>query len=189
MPVVHRDRWTVEDLEQLIEGRDGHTPRYELVDGDLLVTPAPSNRHQAILVELFVLIREYVKHHRLGKAYVSPCTVALTPDSRFEPDLFVIPRVAGRLPPLDALITRIMLAAEVVSSGSARHDRITKRKFFLGNGVPDYWVVDGEAQIFEVWKPGDDRAALVDDRLIWQPVPSVPAFELDVRQFFASIED
>ena len=55
--------------------------------------------------------------------------------------------------------------------------------------MPEYWVVDGEAEAFEVWKPGDERAALIDDRLVWQPREGVPQFELDVKRFFADVVD
>lgn len=86
-------------------------------------------------------------------------------------------------------MTRLLLAVEVLSPGSARHDRITKRRFFQAQQVPDYWVVDGEANAFEMWRPGDERAALVDDRLEWRPAGADVAFELDVRQLFIDVSD
>ena len=55
--------------------------------------------------------------------------------------------------------------------------------------MPDYWVIDGDALAFEIWHPGDDRAALVDDRVDWRPDGASSAFELDVRAFFARAED
>jgi Uma2 family endonuclease len=60
---------------------------------------------------------------------------------------------------------------EVLSAGSARHDRITKRRFFQSHGVPEYWVVDGESEAIEVWRPTLD----------------VPALEIDVSAFFAGV--
>jgi Uma2 family endonuclease len=189
MPALRQDHWTIGDVERLVDEREGYTPRYELVDGELLVTPAPNTRHQAILGELYALVREYVKRHRLGRALFSPGTVTLTPQTRFEPDLYVIPLARGRMPRLNDPVTRLLLAAEVLSPSSVRHDRITKRRFFQRHGVPEYWVIDGEAESFEVWTPGDDRAALTDDRLVWRPYEGVPAFELDVRHFFADLAD
>ena len=189
MPAVEKHVWTIEEVEQLIEEREGYTPRYELVGGDLLVTPAPSGRHQRIVLELAVLIREYVRRHRLGEAVISPSTVRLTSNTRFEPDIYVNPADGGRLPHASDVVTRLLLAVEVLSASSAHHDRFTKRRFFMAHGIPEYWVVDGESEAFEVWHPGDDRAALIDDRLIWRPDRATEPFELDVRFFFASVAD
>jgi Uma2 family endonuclease len=189
MPAIQQHYWTIEEVEHLMDEREGYTPRYELVDGELLVTPSPSRRHQRILGELYVLIRQYVQLHNLGEAVFSPSTVKLTPKSHLEPDLYVIPSVNGKRPRLLDPVTTLLLAAEVLSPSSARHDRITKRRFFLRYGLPEYWVVDCEAEVFEVWRAGDERAALIDDRLIWQPVEHVPPFELAVRRFFADVAD
>ncbi len=189
MPALQPSRWSVEEFDRLVNEREELAPRYELVDGELLVTPGPNKRHQRIAKELMLLLDAYVKQHRLGEVGYGPGEVRLTKDSRFEPDVFVDPAIDGRMPRMKDLVTRLLLAVEVLSPSSARHDRITKRRFFQRNGVPEYWVVDGEAEAFEVWKPGNDRAALIDDQLTWQPDASVPPFELDVRQFFASVAD
>lgn len=69
------------------------------------------------------------------------------------------------------------------------HDRITKRRFFQSHGVPEYWVVDGESEAIEVWRPDDARAVLVDDRLSWRPTLDVPALEIDVSGLFADVAD
>jgi Uma2 family endonuclease len=55
--------------------------------------------------------------------------------------------------------------------------------------VPEYWVVDGESEAIEVWRPDDARAALVDDRLSWRPTLDVPALEIDVSALFADVAD
>ena len=189
MPAIRQQRWTIEEVDRLVDERDGYTPRYEFVDGDLLVTPAPNVRHQRIVRELLVLLHAYVKEHRLGEVGFGPGEVRLTPETRFEPDLFVIPMVDGRLPRWMDRVTRLLLAIEALSPSSARHDRITKRRFFQLHRVPEYWIVDGDAEAFEVWRPADERAALIDDLVVWRPNDAVPAFELDVRRFFADVAD
>jgi Uma2 family endonuclease len=189
MPALRHRVWSVEEVERLADERPGLTPRYELVDGELLVTPAPSDRHQRIVAELFVLVREYANRNAIGEARLGPGLARLTPDSRFEPDLFVVSNVDGRRPRADDSLTRLLVVAEVLSPGSGRHDRITKRRFFQRHGVPDYWVIDGDAGTFEIWRPDDERAALVDDRLVWLPEGARVPFELDVSAFFASVSD
>lgn len=189
MPAVEQRRWTIEEVERLMEEREGYTPRYELVDGELLVTPAPSNRHQRIAGALYILLRRYVEHHGLGEAFFSPGNVRLTPATRFEPDVYVVPLIDGRRMRGTETVTRLTLAAEVLSSSSARHDRITKRVFFQKHGLPEYWVIDGETEAFEIWHPADERALLADEEVRWQPDGAPEPLVIDVKQFFADVAD
>ncbi|HEX6807870.1 MAG TPA: Uma2 family endonuclease [Gemmatimonadaceae bacterium] len=189
MPATHGQRWSREDVERLVEERDGYTPRYELVDGQLLVTPGPNGRHQRIAIELAVLLRAYVRHQRLAEVRLGPGEVALDGENRFEPDIFVAPAVDGRFAAANEPVSHPLLICEVLSPSSARHDRITKRRAFQRRDVPEYWVVDGSAQAIEVWRPGDERAMLIDDVLTWRPAGSSQPFTLDVKAFFASVAD
>ena len=179
--------WTVERVRALED--DGR--RHEVLDGELLVTPSPTGRHQRIVFELARWIAAYVDREQLGELRLGPHAVWPEPgsDQYVEPDLFVVPAVDGKRPPADAPVTRLLLAVEVLSPGSARHDRITKRALYQRGGVPEYWVVDGETEAFEIWRQGDDRAALVDARLVWRPMGAAEPFELEVRRFFDSVRD
>jgi Uma2 family endonuclease len=189
MAVLRPRRWTAAEVERLAEAREGLSPRYELVDGELLVTPAPSGRHQRIIFQLAVLLHEYVARGRLGEVRLGPGKLDLVTGERYEPDLFVLPAIDGRRPPAADASIRPMLIVETLSPGSSRHDRITKRRSFQRNSVPEYWVVDGDAEAFEIWHPHDERAVLADDRIVWLPQGSANAFELDVGAFFASVAD
>jgi Uma2 family endonuclease len=189
MPAVHQRQWTLDEVERLADEHVEPTQRYELANGELLVTPSPTDRHQRIVGELFVLLRDYVKRHGLGEVRLGPARARIAENSRFEPDLFVVSAVDGHPPRADEPVTPLLLVVEVLSPGSARHDRITKRRFFQSHGVPEYWVVDGESEAVEVWRPDDVRALLVDGRLSWRPGSDVPALEIDVRVFFANVAD
>src|SRR5437764_4790544 len=89
-----RRHWT---LEQFYRERDAGPPgmRYELVDGELLMTPSPHWSHQRIALELTVVLRAYVKQHDLGEVFVSPLDVLLEPDLVLQRDVLVVP--AGEL--------------------------------------------------------------------------------------------
>ena len=158
MPVVHPRRWTRAEVDRLIDERPGYTPRYELVDGELLVTPSPSLRHQRIIFRLALLLEPYVAKHKLGEIFLGPAELPLVTGERYEPDLFVIPLVDGRRAPDNLKLTKAVLICETLSPGSSRHDRITKRRAFQRNGVPDYWIIDGDAEVFERMASGG-RAA------------------------------
>jgi len=189
MPAAQGHRWTREDVGRLVEEREGYSPRYELVDGELLVTPGPNRRHQRLVVELTVQLNAYVRSQGLGEVSLGPGEVALDGESRFEPDIFVAPAIDGRRAPGSDPVSEPLLICEVLSPGSARHDRITKRRAFQRHGVPEYWVIDSSAEAFEVWRPGEERATLVDDVLTWRPAGSQEPFRLDVRAFFADLAD
>jgi len=188
MPALRDRTWTVDEVDRLIDEREGLYPRYELIDGELLVTPAPTNRHQRIVGELFVLLRQYVIANRLGEARFGHAR--LTPDTRLQPDLFVVPSVDGKRPRADdSIIIDASLVIEVLSPSSLRHDRFTKRRFFQHRGVPVYWIVDPDGESIEVWRPGDERPEVSDERVTWQPEGAQTPFELDVRRFFAEVAD
>jgi Uma2 family endonuclease len=189
MSAVRQGRWTREDVALLVEERDGYSPRYELVDGELLVTPGPNGRHQRIALELAVLLREYVIREQLGEVRLGPGEIDLDGESRFEPDIFIVAAVDGRRAPANDPVTSPVLICDVLSPGSARHDRITKRRAFQRHAIREYWVVDGNSEAIEVWRPGDERAALIDGALTWMPAGCAEPFTLNVKAFFAADAD
>ena len=138
---------------------------------------------------MFVLLHAYVTEHALGEVRLGPAAARVSAEARFEPDIFVVPNVDGRRPRADGSVVRVSLIVEVLSPDSAHGDRVAKRRHFQAHDVPEYWVVDGDSETFEVWRGRDERADLIDARLTWQPVPQVAPFELDVRRFFGEIAD
>ncbi len=97
MPSTQPRRWSEDDVARLIDARPGLTPRYELVDGELLVTSPPTNRHQRALLELAVGLRAYLMEQPVGEVFLGPVDLRLRPGTRFEPDLCVVPAPNRRL--------------------------------------------------------------------------------------------
>ncbi|HEY7895211.1 MAG TPA: Uma2 family endonuclease [Gemmatimonadaceae bacterium] len=188
MPSLQPRRWTVREVSRLIDARPAYTPRYELVNGELLVTPAPTRRHQRVIIQLAFRLQPYLTVQRVGELLLGP-DVRLREGTLFEPDLCIVPAPDGRLDKTSNPISHPLLICEALSPSSVRHDRFTKRRAFQRDGVPDYWVVDGAAGTFEVWHPHAERAELIDSRLTWRPAGCTEPFELDVKAFFASIAD
>lgn len=85
------------------------------------------------------------------------------------------------------MVRALLLAAEVLSPSSARHDRVTKRGFFARVQVPEYWIVDIDARVFERWRPGDERAEQVDEWLTWMPASAAEPFTLELPAYFARV--
>jgi len=90
MPTVKRD-WTVADIHALPD--DGM--RYEVIDGELFVTPAPAFRHQEAVAKLYVILAEYLQHERVGHAFFAPADVVFSARRGVQPDVFVMPLVSG----------------------------------------------------------------------------------------------
>ena len=185
MPHAAAD-WTAERVRALPD--DGL--RYEVVDGELLVTPAPRWAHQRAVAELFVILREHVRRHRLGEVTFSPADVELDPRTLVQPDLFVVPLVDGvRMQEWSDIEGRLLLAVEVLSPSTARADRHLKRRRYQRAGIPEYWIVDLDARLVERWRPGDERAELLAETLDWSPSGAAEPLVLDLPAWFATVLD
>lgn len=184
MPTLKR-HWTVDDLAELPD--DGN--RYEVVDGELFVTPAPSLDHQEAVLRLATLISEYVQREGVGHLVVSPADVTFSKSRSVQPDLFVVPPVAGRRPRHFRDVGRLLLAIEILSPSTARADRVAKRTLFREERVPEYWIVDLDSRTVERSTPADPRVEIASEQLIWQPAGAVTPLTIDLADYFALILD
>ncbi len=174
-------KWTREMVLALPD--DGN--RYELFDGELLLTPAPTGLHQVALMRLFTSVAPFVEAHRLGVMLWSPADLHLGGDQLSQPDLFVVPylphdRNWGGFP-------NPILVIEVLSPSTARFDRIVKRRRFQRAGIAEYSVGDLDARAAERWRPTDERPEILDDRLAWLPEAAAEPLEIDLPQFFTEV--
>jgi Uma2 family endonuclease len=177
--------WTVADLAGMPD--DGQ--RYEVIDGQLFVTPAPALRHQDAIMSLALLLAPYVKAQSIGHLVVAPADVTFSPRRGVQPDLFVARLVEGRRPRESSDIRGLLLAVEVLSPSSARADRVVKRALYRDEGVDEYWVIDLENRCFERSTPADTAVALEVDTLRWQPAGAGSALVIDVKRYFAEVLD
>jgi len=173
--------WTLDMVRALPE--DGN--RYEVLDGTLLVSPAPSYRHQIAVGLLYEILAPYTRRHDIGRTLMSPADIELSPTRLAQPDLFVIP--AGLRATSWRDITRLLLTAEVISPSTARWDRYDKRTAYQEKEIPEYWIVDLDARIFERWRPTDLRPEILGEAIDWQPLTSVPPLEIDLVKYFADV--
>jgi Uma2 family endonuclease len=174
-------RWTAELVRALPD--DGK--RYELVSGELVVTPAPAPLHQSILAALYDRISPYLQHTGAGQIRWSPADLALGEDEILQPDLFVLPASLPRGFRTWSQVTLLLLAVEVLSPSTARYDRIVKRRRYQRAGVPEYWIVDPDARVIERWRPQDERPEIASERLEWRPAAESPPLLLDLSALFA----
>ena len=150
--------WTLEELDRLPE--DGN--KYELVHGDLLVTPPPSYDHETIASRLSGVIDPYARANGLGMVY-RPRAIVRLGGSEVEPDLVV--REPAPMGTAWEAAPLPLLVVEVVSPSSRRHDYEVKRTFYADDArIPDYWIVDPEARRITVVNPGRTDAVFEDER-------------------------
>ncbi len=190
MPAVRR-HWTTADVRALIEESPTAWPRYELIDGELLVTPSPGNPHQIAVLECVYLLKPYLDRERVGVVLTSPADLELRPETIIQPDVFVLPE--GAAEGGDGWtwrdVRRMLLAVEVISPSSVRTDRVTKRDYYLDAGVPDYFIVDIDARIVEHWSPKRDTPLVLRDQLVWRPVGAEEPLRASLPDFFGGITD
>jgi Uma2 family endonuclease len=178
MPDTDR-RYQVEEVLAL--PRDGR--RYEVVAGELLVTPAPAPLHQLVLTRLVAALSGYfAAHPELGTVYVGPGDVFLGEEDYVQPDLLVVP--PGEVAKSWRELHRLLLAVEVVSPESSFADRVVKRRLYQRHGVASYWVVDPDARLVEVWQPHDDRPVIVTNELRWRVAPQAGELAIGLSGLF-----
>ncbi len=182
MPDTAR-RYTVEEV--LAFPSDGN--RYELVDGELLVTPAPRSRHQLIVGELYGRLYQYLEpRRREARVVLSPADIRWPGEVLVQPDVFVVP--AAELTAQDwSSVRTLLLAVEVVSPSSSRHDRVTKRQVYQRQRVATYWVVDPDARVVEVWHPDDQRPEIVTGVLTWRLPGAAEELRIELEAVFAGV--
>lgn len=177
--------WTAQAVRELPD--DGQ--RYEVVDGELLVTPSPVYAHQRMVSRLMLLLQPHVESHALGDVVTSPSDVELDPRTLVQPDLFVTPLVDGRLPRTWDEMQAPTLVIEVLSPSTARADRHRKRLRYQRARIAEYWIVDLDARLVERWRPGDERPEVLDEALEWKPDPAIPPLLIELPVLFAEVLD
>lgn len=147
MPVLPRDHaWTVADLADLPD--DGL--RYELVDGTLLVSAAPSKLHQRAVGNLHLLLRQACPAGL--EVFLAPTDYQPTLTRSLQPDLLVVSRDD---PGDGAVTTPLVLAVEVLSPSSRSVDGVLKRSLYEQSGVAHYWIVDPHEPSITSWSLRD----------------------------------
>jgi len=169
--------WTLAELDRLPD--DGN--KYELVEGELFVTPAPSPAHERLSSVLYSILLPYVRKERLGDIY-TPRAVVRTNGSEVEPDLTVRPYVST-VPETWEQMPTPSLVVEILSQTTRRRDQDHKRRFYQRIGVVEYWMVDRWSRSICVVK-GDAYDLIAASMLEWQPTGAASALRIDVAAYF-----
>ena len=180
MPAARR--YTVEEVYRL--PADGN--RYEVVDGELLVTPSPQTRHQAVVMRLTRALLEYLEPLGLADSLFSgPADYFYGADVYVQPDLLVC--LPEEISADWRTMRHLRLVVEVLSAASARGDRLVKRGAYQRAGVETYWVVDADRMAVEVWHPGDELPEIAARELTWRITEEAPEMRLDLERLLTRL--
>jgi Uma2 family endonuclease len=173
---------TFEEFRQFpIDGK-----RYELVRGEVHVTPAPATRHQAIVQNLSGNLWPFVIKNRLGEVWTAPLDVRLSEDTALQPDLIFVSNARAGIIQEDWIAGAPDLVVEVSSPSTAAYDRARKLPIYADSGVSEFWLIDSQAKTVEVLKL-QGKKYFVDATLAGEQVLTsnlFPGWQLPLRDLF-----
>jgi Uma2 family endonuclease len=182
-----RQRWTYSEFARLPS--EGST-RYEIIDGELVVTPSPTGRHQRIVTDMVTLLNVFVRSHDLGQLFTGPLDVLFAEGDYLEPDILFVRGDRAQLVTDRGVEGPPDLVVEVVSPSTAARDRGIKLERYRLYGVPEYWVVDPEERTVEVWdlaneanEPARHGSA---ETLRWTPDQGGATLEIELAELFGT---
>jgi Uma2 family endonuclease len=158
--------------------------RFEVVDGELFVSPGPSWDHQRAVFWLMRALNPYVEHApRAGEVMFGPGDARLDALTLVQPDVFVAPLIAGKRPNGPHDVQRFLLVIEVLSPGSRRADRIVKRQKYQKT-ADEYWLVDPSKRRVERWLAGRDEPEMLVATASWQAPGRAAPLMFDLPALF-----
>ncbi len=180
MSVATSTKITWDDLLKMPEDNR----RREIVHGELIVSPSPSDKHQDVLGSFYRIIAAYLDTHSTGRVFFAPLDTILAQEQVLQPDLlYVNNERASIVSPW--VYGAPDLAVEILSETSRRRDEVRKRELYEQFGVQEYWIVDPEADHVTVYRLANGRygdGIVVRETLT---TPLLPGFEIELARVFA----
>ena len=175
-------RFNYNDYLQLPEDK-----RYEILDGELYVVPAPNIRHQEISIRLSTILFQHIRRQKIGRVLEAPCDVILSEENVVQPDILFV-----RTERVDIIGEMNILGApdlivEILSPATRAKDLEIKRKIYAAYGVLEYWIVDPEAATVEVlaWSDSGYVKDGLYDASHCVSSPLLPELNLPLSEIFA----
>lgn len=185
--MVSNIRWTTRDLDAMPD--DGGWKRYEIIDGELLVTRAPHIRHQGASGNIHVELEIWSRQTRLGKPFQTP-GVIFSPNDAVIPDVVWISRdrLTNGVDEAGHLVVAPELIVEVLSPGelNKQRDKEVKLKLSSLHGVQEYWIVNWQLKTLEIYRRTNTQlqlaATLLESDTLTSPL--LPGFSTAIAQIF-----
>lgn len=144
--VIEKKKYTYEDYVKTSDDK-----RYELIDGELLMTPSPVPGHQRILRKIGFILEKFVTENNLGELFYAPCDVYFDNENVVQPDILFISKDRLNIIGEKNIQGAPDLIIEIISESSAYRDMVLKKKLYARHGVKEYWIVIPEGKEIEVY--------------------------------------
>ena len=160
--------------------------RYELIDGVLIMVPAPNVPHQDSQAGLGSRMRVFVERHDLGKVLFAPTDVVLSDTDVVQPDVLFISNDRQHIITEANIQGAPDLVVEILSPSTSRHDWREKRDLYAEHGVNEYWVVDTANRVVYVMLLKDGVLEIVETYASGDVLtsPTLKGFEVSVDDLF-----
>jgi Uma2 family endonuclease len=135
--------------------------RYEILDGELVVTASPSSRHQRVSENLSYALSSWVRARSLGRIWYAPLDLILADTTVVVPDISYVSNERSGIVSRRGMEAAPDLVVEILSASTASRDRGAKLRLYARYGVPRYWIVDAEARTLEVYALRESAYELV----------------------------
>jgi Uma2 family endonuclease len=175
---------TRHDYEEMPPG----PPYYQVIEGDLVMSPSPNIFHQAIAGRIYALLLQFLEKKPLGEVFVAPLDVFLSEINVYQPDVIFISNQRRSILTEHGLEGAPDLAVEVLSPSTARFDKGSKRKVYARAGVKELWLVDAEVRLIHVYQLVEDAetpAAVYGEKAVFTSA-LLPGLRLKAASIFKS---
>jgi len=180
-----RTRWTYAEFARLPSET---STRYEIIDGELVVTPSPRPRHQEIVADLVRMLGGFVRGAGLGRLFPGPVDVLFAEGDYLVPDLVFVRKDRDGIVTDRGIEGPPDLIVEILSPSTTARDRGVKLERYRLYGVREYWIVDPDNRSVEVcrFEEGADSAEVVGagSAFSWTPLPGGASLEVEVDEIF-----
>ncbi len=179
----------VTQIEKLTYADYLQTPddlRYELIEGELLMTPAPTVYHQWLSKNIEFQLEQFVRKKGIGKVFYAPCDVYVDEENVLQPDIFFISKENEHIIAEKNIRGAPDLVVEILSESTAYRDLVQKKRLYARFGVKEYWIVDPGEQSIELFALKKSKLLSVDSYSLNDDLesPLLKDFKLSLADIF-----
>jgi len=171
---------TIKDYMELPEGSP-----YQLVEGELIMSPAPGYSHQNTLGNLFIILRTRLKN---AQVILSPIDVYLDEENAYQPDIVVVLKDSKARVEERGIFGAPDVVVEILSPSTAYYDLTEKKDVYERVGVKEYWIVDPKRKTFEIYSNSEEGFKLTSQAKKDGKVRSeLLGLEIDLKELFEEV--